>query len=73
MNDITKENKNNVSLIFDAKKDEAINYSWLHYCKYPEMKGYLIHEHIGNQYILRDIRTNNIIMGATFSLEKYLK
>ena len=73
MNDFTKDNKNNVSLIFDAKKDELINFSWLHYCEHPEMKKYLVNDKNDNGYSLRDIRTNNIVISATFSLESLLK
>ena len=73
MNDFTKENKNNMTLIFDAKKDELLNYSWFHYCEHPKMKQYLINEKTNHGYQLRDIRTNKIIMGASFSLEGYLK
>lgn len=74
MNDFTKENKKNVSLIFDAKKKDApTNYSWQYYGEHPEMKKYLIHEHTNNGYSLRDSRTNNIVISASFSLESFLE
>jgi len=72
MNDLTKDNKNNVSLIFDAKK-ELLNYSWSHYLHHPEMKKYLVNEHVEGQWRLRDERTNQVVMSASFSLERYLK
>ena len=64
----------NVSLIFDAKKDETINYSWFHYVEHPEMKKYL--KNVKNEngcFDLIDVRTGNIIMSASMSLENYLK
>lgn len=73
MNDFTKEDKNNVILIFDSKKDEGINFSWAHYCRHPEMKKYLVNERNDNGYSLRDTRTNQIILSASFSLKGYLK
>lgn len=71
MNDFTKDDKNNVHLIFDAQK-ESINFSWDHYLKYPEMKKYLVNEVTENGYQLRDARTNNIVMSASFSLQEFL-
>lgn len=71
-NDFTKYEPNNVSLIFDNKK-EAINFSWSHYCEYPEMKKYLTHVKVGPNYGLVDSRTNKVVMEASFSLEMFLK
>lgn len=72
MTDFTKEAPNNVSLIFDVKKD-VLNYSWFHYLEHPEMKKFLVNKKIENGYILRDIRTDDIVLSASFCLEKYLK
>lgn len=63
----------NVSLIFDAKKDEPLNFSWFHYSKHPEMKKYLKHIKEGDLYSLIDERTGNIIMSGSMSLEDFLK
>lgn len=73
MNDFTKDNKDNVSLIFDAKKDRPINFAWAAYCEHPEMKKYLIHERTDNGYSLRDTRTNKVVMSASFALDRYLR
>ncbi len=64
----------NVSLIFDVKKDNTINFSWFHYIEHPEMKKYLknVKNENGN-YDLIDERTGNIIMSGSMSLENYLK
>lgn len=69
MSDFTKEESNNVSLIFDAIKTESINYSWFHYLKFPEMKKYLVHEKIEDWYRLRDVRTNKTVLASSESLE----
>lgn len=72
--EMMSENQNNVSLIFDTKKDDPINYSWMHYCQYPEMKKHL--KNIKNehgQYDLVDERTGNIVMSASFPLSDYLE
>lgn len=62
----------NVSLIFDAKKED-LNYSWFHYCEHPEMKKYLKHEKFEGGYRLVDTRTNQTVLCASFSLQNKLK
>jgi hypothetical protein len=63
-----------VSLIFDAKKDESVKFSWSHYAEHPEMKKYL--KNVKNKhgcYDLIDERTGNIVMSGSMSLQKFLK
>lgn len=63
---------NNVSLIFDAKKNCTINYSFAHFVDYPEMKKYLIHVKNEHGYHLLDTRTNKVIMSSSNSLLRFL-
>ncbi len=61
------------ALIFDAKK-EVINFSWSHYCEFPEMKKHLKqtkNEH--GIYSIADERTGDVVMSGTMPLDRFLK
>lgn len=65
---------NNISLIFEAKKDVPINYTWSYYLEHPEMKKHLTHiKNDNGTYSLIDERTKKEVLSASFPLQRYLK